>query len=183
MPKNKRQSFRNSADLNSIALGATFVRSVIFVARRRLLAISIESTEMIRDHAAKQHIRKEMQEKRKSEAVVAAQTVSRAYQNQKRLDVESKRLEKNAEQLSRVADGWMEMIASFNYALKVGINPLLCSVLFQEIGNVDTWSKAIEKDTAIISQTLEEAHKRKIGTLDSNVPFEPVVGSETPSSS
>ncbi|KAI6179034.1 Biogenesis of lysosome-related organelles complex 1 subunit 1 [Aphelenchoides besseyi] len=182
MPKNKRQSFRNSADLNSIALGATFVRSVIFVARRRLLAISIESTEMIRDHAAKQHIRKEMQEKRKSEAVVAAQTftnavvdhlnlqVSRAYQNQKRLDVESKRLEKNAEQLSRVADGWMEMIASFNYALK-------------EIGNVDTWSKAIEKDTAIISQTLEEAHKRKIGTLDSNVPFEPVVGSETPSSS
>ncbi|KAI6196359.1 Biogenesis of lysosome-related organelles complex 1 subunit 1 [Aphelenchoides besseyi] len=180
MPENKR---------------STFVRSSIFVARRRVSVISIGFIEMIRDHAAKQHIRKEMQEKRKSEAVVAAQTftnavvdhlnlqVSRAYQNQKRLDVESKRLEKNAEQLSRVADGWMEMIASFNYALKVGIIPLRCSESFQEIGNVDTWSKAIEKDTAIISQTLEEAHKRKIGTLDSNVPFEPVVGSETPSSS
>ncbi|KAI6238036.1 Biogenesis of lysosome-related organelles complex 1 subunit 1 [Aphelenchoides fujianensis] len=124
---------------------------------------------MLRDHAAKQHIRKEMQEKRKSEAVVAAQSfsnsvvdhlnaqVSRAYQNQKRLDVESKRLEKNAELLARVAEGWMEMIASFNYALK-------------EIGNVDTFSRAIERDTTIIARTLEEAHRAKVGSLETPQP-------------
>jgi hypothetical protein len=115
---------------------------------------------MLKDHTAKQHIRKEMQgipyelfllihqllEKRKSEAVVAAQTfcnsvvdhlnlrlvqhpltllrsrfrVSHAYQNQKRLDVESKRLESNAKLLSDIAERWIEAIDSFSYSLKVG---------------------------------------------------------------
>lgn len=31
--------------------------------------------------------------------------------------------------------------------------------MFQEIGNVETWSKAIEKDITIVSRTLEEAHR------------------------
>lgn len=46
-----------------------------------------------------------------------------AYQNQKRLDVESKRLEKNAEHLSRIAEQWMQAIETFSYALKVRIQP------------------------------------------------------------
>jgi hypothetical protein len=45
-----------------------------------------------------------------------------------------------------VAEQWIQAIESFSYALK-------------EIGNVETWSRAIEKDTAIISRTLEEAHR------------------------
>jgi len=120
---------------------------------------------MLKELAAKQILQNEMQEKKKSEAVVASQTfchsvvdhlnskVACAYQNQKRLDVESKRLEKNAEHLSRIAEKWMQSIETFSYALK-------------EIGNVETWSRAIEKDTAIISRTLEQAHKARLGSLE-----------------
>lgn len=60
--------------------------------------------------------------------------------------MEAKKLENNAQQLQRVAEQWMETIDSFAYSLK-------------EIGNVETWSRAIEKEVTVISRTLEEAHK------------------------
>lgn len=35
--------------------------------------------------------------------------------------MESKKLEKNAEHLSKVTEQWMQAIESFSYALKVGL--------------------------------------------------------------
>ncbi|CAD5210660.1 unnamed protein product [Bursaphelenchus okinawaensis] len=114
--------------------------------------------DMLKEHSSKQAVRKELQEKRKSEAVVSAQgfthaivdhlndKVARAYHNQKRLDVEAKKLQNNSESLQKVAAEWIESIDNFSYSLKV-------------LGNVETFAKAIEKECTVIAKTLMESHK------------------------
>jgi len=110
---------------------------------------------MLKEHNAKQQLHKEMQEKRKNETIVSLhelsdavvenlnQRVSCAYTNQKRLDIECKKLEKNGLNLTRYAEQWMRMIESFNDALK-------------EIGDVETWSNTIENDVEVIAETIQE---------------------------
>ncbi|KAE9550359.1 hypothetical protein FO519_006419 [Halicephalobus sp. NKZ332] len=105
----------------------------------------------------KQQIRKELQEKRKNEAIVALHSfsqsvvehlnakVSHAYNNQKRIDVEGKKLENNAVNLGKQAEQWAAMVETFTTAVK-------------EIGDVQSWGNAIENDMKIISNTLAEAH-------------------------
>jgi len=116
--------------------------------------------DMIKAHTTKQQIQKEMQEKRKNEVIVAVHglsnaivdqlntRISHAYNNQKRIDVECKRLENNSQALARQAEQWINLINSFNDTLK-------------EIGDVESWSKVIENDVTLIVETLEEAHKGK----------------------
>ncbi|VDN04733.1 unnamed protein product [Thelazia callipaeda] len=120
-------------------------------------------TRMVKDHNAAQQVRKEMQEdqcnqfteKRKNEAIVAAHnlsgavvnhlnsSVSQAYNNQKRLDMEIKKLEKNATELARQTEQWIHITDSLNQSLK-------------EIGDVGNWAKTIETDMKIISSTLQK---------------------------
>lgn len=45
--------------------------------------------------------------------------VSHAYSNQKRLDVECKKLEENSAKLARHAEQWIELIDQMNQVLKV----------------------------------------------------------------
>lgn len=116
---------------------------------------------MIKEHGLKQNVSKEMQEKRKNEAIVAAHSltdsvvdhlnlrVSHAYNSQKRLDVECKKLENNSANLVKHTEQWVELVQQMNQSLK-------------EIGDVESWSKVIERDITLISNVLEHVHKDRM---------------------
>ena len=48
--------------------------------------------------------------------------VSHAYNNQKRIDVEGKKLENNSINLGKQADQWAAMVETFTTAVKVRLN-------------------------------------------------------------
>ncbi|VDN59391.1 unnamed protein product [Dracunculus medinensis] len=106
--------------------------------------------KIVKEHNSAQQIHKELQgeessilyslnvfQKRKNEAIVAAQnfsnaiidhlnySISRAYNNQKRLDVEAKKLENNAMVLVKQTGKWVQLTDQLNQALKV-INASYC---------------------------------------------------------
>lgn len=119
-------------------------------------------SNLIKVHQAKQSARKERQEKRKREAIIAASALSHAlvdhlnagvanaYVNQKKLDTETKILQANAAQFSRQTALWLKLVEDFNTALK-------------EIGDVENWAKSIETDMRTISSALEYTYKRSDG--------------------
>jgi len=113
---------------------------------------------LVKEHQAKQQLRKEEQEKRRKEAVVAASTlthalvdhlnvrVAQAYLNQKKLDAEAKQLHIHATQFAKQTIQWLHLVENFNQALK-------------ELGDVENWAQSIESDMKTISSALEHAYK------------------------
>ncbi|KAL3096157.1 hypothetical protein niasHT_029193 [Heterodera trifolii] len=122
-------------------------------------------TGMVKEHMARQHLRREQQEKLKNEAIVAAHEltealvdhlnhrVSYAYNLQKRLDVECKKLETQSAALARHADAWVALVGDMNQALK-------------EVGDVDNWARAIEADVTQCAATLERVYRNRGGAGD-----------------
>lgn len=116
-------------------------------------------SNLVKVHHAKQSVRKERQEKKRREAIVAATAlthalvdhlnagVANAYVNQKKLDTETKILQANAAQFSKQTVQWLKLVEDFNTALK-------------EIGDVDNWAKSIETDMRTISSALEYAYTK-----------------------
>jgi len=117
-------------------------------------------TAIAKEHMAQQQIRRAQQERRKNEAVVAVQTltsqlvdkvngrVSHAYNNQKRLDIEAKKLEKNATVLVRQTDQWLQLTENLNLALK-------------EVGDLESYAGAIHDDVHAILQSLRQLEQKK----------------------
>ncbi|KAK3759832.1 hypothetical protein RRG08_028834 [Elysia crispata] len=116
-------------------------------------------SSLLKQHQIKQNARKEVQEKRKREAIVAATALShvlvdhlnagvaQAYVNQKKLDTETRILQANAAQFSKQTMLWLKLVEDFNTALK-------------EIGDVENWAKIIETDMRTISSALEYAYRK-----------------------
>lgn len=69
-----------------------------------------------------------------------------AYINQKRLDAEAKNLHVAANNFSKQTQQWLNLIDNFSSSLK-------------ELGDVENWSRTIEKDMHSITAALEVAYK------------------------
>jgi len=115
-------------------------------------------SSLVKEHQARQVVRKERQEGKRKEALAAATSlttalvdhlnvgVAQAYLNQKRLDSEAKQLHLNATNFSKQTTAWLQLIDSFNNSLK-------------EVGDVENWARTIEGDMRAISSTLEYTYK------------------------
>jgi len=115
-------------------------------------------SSLVKEHQARQIVRKEKQEVKRKEALSAATNlttalvdhlnvgVAQAYLNQKRLDSEAKQLHLNATNFSKQTTAWLQLIDSFNNSLK-------------EVGDVENWARTIEGDMRAISSTLEYTYK------------------------
>uniref|UniRef100_A0A8D0CKW9 Biogenesis of lysosome-related organelles complex 1 subunit 1 n=1 Tax=Scleropages formosus TaxID=113540 RepID=A0A8D0CKW9_SCLFO len=118
------------------------------------------------EHQAKQNERKELQERRRREAIAAATCltealvdhlnvgVAQAYVNQRKLDHEVKTLQVQASQFAKQTSQWISMVESFNQALK-------------EIGDVENWARSIEMDMRTIATALEYVHKGQLQAASS----------------
>ena len=72
--------------------------------------------------------------------------VEEVYQNQKKLEAESKQLQAHAAQFSKQTIQWLQLAEGFNRALK-------------ELGDVENWSQVSEAEMTTIAGALEYAYK------------------------
>ncbi|KAI1288100.1 Biogenesis of lysosome-related organelles complex 1 subunit 1 [Halotydeus destructor] len=115
-------------------------------------------SSMVKQHQLKQLGKKENVERKKQEALTAAnllsnslvdhlnEGVAQAYLNQRKLDSEAKQLQSNINNFSKQATQWRELMEGLNKAVN-------------ELGDVENWSKSIEADMRLISTSLEYAYK------------------------
>ncbi|XP_068671512.1 biogenesis of lysosome-related organelles complex 1 subunit 1-like [Montipora foliosa] len=111
-----------------------------------------------KEHQARQAAHREKQERLRREAVLASSRltyrmmdtlnvgVEQAYVNQRKLETEAKQLQVHAVRFSKQTVQWLQMLESFNKALK-------------ELGDVENWSRVIEADMIAIASALEYAYK------------------------
>ncbi|XP_029656470.1 biogenesis of lysosome-related organelles complex 1 subunit 1 isoform X1 [Octopus sinensis] len=117
-------------------------------------------SSLVKQHLTQQQARKELQEKRKAEAMASATAlthalvdhlnsgVAQSYVNQKKLDTETKILQANAAHFAKMTMQWLKLVEDFNTALK-------------EIGDVENWARNIEADMRTISSALEYAYRKR----------------------
>uniref|UniRef100_A0A8B9RZ99 Biogenesis of lysosome-related organelles complex 1 subunit 1 n=1 Tax=Accipiter nisus TaxID=211598 RepID=A0A8B9RZ99_9AVES len=113
-------------------------------------------SRLLKEHQARQSERRELQERRRREAIAAATRltealvdhlnvgVAQAYVNQRKLDHEVKTLQVQAAQFAKQTGQWITMVENFNQALK-------------EIGDVENWARSIEMDMRTIATALDPA--------------------------
>ncbi|XP_036261804.1 biogenesis of lysosome-related organelles complex 1 subunit 1 isoform X2 [Molothrus aeneus] len=117
-------------------------------------------SRLLKEHQARQSERRELQERRRRDAIAAATRltealvdhlnvgVAQAYVNQRKLDQEVKTLQVQAAQFARQTGQWIAMVESFNQALK--------------IGDVENWARSIELDMRTIATALEYVYKGQL---------------------
>ncbi|KAJ1160587.1 hypothetical protein NDU88_001083 [Pleurodeles waltl] len=126
-----------------------------------LPAPTVMLSRLLKEHQAKQSERRDLQEKRRKEAITAATCltealvdhlnvgVAQAYVNQRKLDHEVKTLQIQAAQFAKQTGQWIGMVENFNQALK-------------EIGDVENWARSIEMDMRTIATALEYVYKGQL---------------------
>uniref|UniRef100_T2MDX9 Biogenesis of lysosome-related organelles complex 1 subunit 1 n=1 Tax=Hydra vulgaris TaxID=6087 RepID=T2MDX9_HYDVU len=112
----------------------------------------------LKEHNLKNSTFKESQEERKRVALASISNfsnhlvdalntdVEQAYNNQKKIENEAKKLQNHVELFSKQTQLWINMLENFNQALK-------------ELGDVDNWARTIEADITTIASALEYAYK------------------------
>lgn len=115
-------------------------------------------SRLVKEHQARQSKFKEEQEKRKKEAQESVKAftsslvdalnseVEQAYENQKRLDQETKKLQAQAARYMKQAQQWKGLMDGFHKALK-------------DLGDLEQWARTIEADMNIVVSTLEYAYR------------------------
>uniref|UniRef100_A0A5F9D169 Biogenesis of lysosome-related organelles complex 1 subunit 1 n=1 Tax=Oryctolagus cuniculus TaxID=9986 RepID=A0A5F9D169_RABIT len=134
-------------------------------------------SRLLKEHQAKQNERKELQEKRRREAITAATCltealvdhlnvgVAQAYVNQRKLDREVKTLQAQAAQFAKQTGQWIGMVENFNQALKVGLAPFITSPFWaptvclpQGLGRKWSWSQKPHLWPQCVNSQRKESH-------------------------
>ncbi|XP_014117934.1 PREDICTED: biogenesis of lysosome-related organelles complex 1 subunit 1, partial [Pseudopodoces humilis] len=134
-------------------------------------------SRLLKEHQARQSERRELQERRRRDAIAAATRltealvdhlnvgVAQAYVNQRKLDQEVKTLQVQAAQFARQTGHWIAMVENFNQALKTGHWIAMVENFNQalkEIGDVENWARSIELDMRTIATALEYVYKGQL---------------------
>lgn len=72
--------------------------------------------------------------------------IAQAYLNQHKLDTEVRKLQSNVTKLTKQAQQWMIACNNLNGAVK-------------DLGDISTWTKAIQNDIKIIAEAVEDLNK------------------------
>ncbi|CAF1033228.1 unnamed protein product [Rotaria magnacalcarata] len=115
-------------------------------------------SNIYRQHTEHTSVLKQKQEKKKRELLTSGEQltrrvldglndeVSECYKNQKRIDHACKQLTTQTNLLLKQSQAWITLIGQFTDALKV-------------LGDVENYSKIIERDCLTISNTLANVHQ------------------------
>jgi len=115
-------------------------------------------TKVIKEHQVKQAAIKEENERLRKVAVSSVSAVTNSlmdsvnggvatvFSQQRKLEVEAKILQTQANRFCRQTTQWLTLLDNFNQSLK-------------ELGDLENWAKAIESDMQNISSALEYVYK------------------------
>ncbi|NXN90404.1 BL1S1 protein, partial [Bombycilla garrulus] len=99
-------------------------------------------SRLLKEHQARQSERRELQERRRRDAIAAATRLTEALVDHLNVGVQ-------AAQFARQTGHWISMVENFNQALK-------------EIGDVENWARSIELDMRTIATALEYIYKGQL---------------------
>ncbi len=115
-------------------------------------------SRVVREHQEKQAAFRDKQEKRKKVAVASVHKctsamvdsinsgVEKAYENQRKLDRESKTLQSHSARYVKQTTQWLNLVEGFHKNLK-------------SLGDLEQWAKTIEADMKTVVETLEFAYR------------------------
>lgn len=115
-------------------------------------------SRLVKEHQSRQNKFKDEQERRKKEALESVKAftsslvdalnseVEQAYENQKRLDQETKKLQSQATRYMKQTQQWVGLMEGFHKGLK-------------DLGDLEQWARTIEADMNVVVSTLEYAYR------------------------
>ena len=115
-------------------------------------------SRMVKEHQERQAVFREQQEKKRKAALASVQKctnamvdslnagVEKAYENQKKLDRETKALQAHSARYVKQTTQWLTLIEGFHKNLK-------------GLGDLEQWAKTIQADMQTVVDTLEFAYR------------------------